>query len=47
MALLAMRQLGRAEIAQFLHDEEPSLVVEAARAINDENIADACRSSRR
>lgn len=40
-ALLAMRRLGRAEIAQFLRDEDPLLVLEAARAINDEGIAGA------
>jgi len=41
IALLAMRELHRPEIAQFLHDEEPSLVREAAGAIHDENIAEA------
>jgi quinoprotein glucose dehydrogenase len=41
VALLAMRQLRRPEIAPFVHDEEPSLVVEAARAIHDENISEA------
>ena len=41
VALLAMRRLGRAEIAQFLRDENPLLGLEAARAINDEGIADA------
>jgi quinoprotein glucose dehydrogenase len=40
-ALLAMRQLRRAEIARFLRDPEPLLVLEAARAIHDENIASA------
>jgi len=34
--LLAMRQLFRPEIATFLQDEEPALVLEAARAIHDE-----------
>jgi quinoprotein glucose dehydrogenase len=33
--LLAMRRLQLPEIAQFLHDADPTLVVEAARAIND------------
>lgn len=33
VALLAMRRLGRVEIAQFLADEDPRLVAEAARAI--------------
>ena len=41
VALLAMRRLGRPEIAQFLRDENPLLGLEAARAINDEGIADA------
>lgn len=41
VALLAMRQLRRPEIARFLQDEEPSLVREAAAAINDESIAEA------
>jgi quinoprotein glucose dehydrogenase len=41
VALLAMRRLGRAEIGQFLTDEDPRLVMEAARAINDEGIAGA------
>ena len=40
-SLLAMRRLGRSEIAQFLRDENPLLVLEAARAINDEGIAGA------
>ncbi len=40
-ALLAMRRLGRAEIARFVRDEEPLLVIEAARAINDEGLAGA------
>jgi quinoprotein glucose dehydrogenase len=33
VALLAMRRLARAEIAQFLADEDPPLAAEAARAI--------------
>jgi len=41
VGLLAMRELHRPEIAQFLHDEEPRLVREAACAIHDENIGDA------
>lgn len=41
VALLAMRQLHRPEIAQFLHDDEPSLVREAATGIHDENISEA------
>jgi hypothetical protein len=40
-AILAMRQLKRAELAQFLEDDEPALVLEAARAIHDENVTDA------
>ena len=34
-ALVAMRKLGRSEVAMFLRDRDPRLVVEAARAIND------------
>src|SRR5439155_1360184 len=37
-ALLVMRRLQRPEIAQFLQDKEPRIVVEAARAINDASI---------
>jgi quinoprotein glucose dehydrogenase len=37
-ALLAMRRLHREEIVMFLRDKEPNLVLEAARAINDEPI---------
>lgn len=37
-ALLAMRRLQRPEIALFLNDPNPALVLEAARAINDEPI---------
>jgi quinoprotein glucose dehydrogenase len=36
--LLALRRLHRSEIALFLEDKEPSLVLEAARAINDEPV---------
>ena len=36
--LLALRRLQRAEISRFLSDPEPSLVLEAARAINDQPI---------
>ncbi|MGH7968096.1 MAG: HEAT repeat domain-containing protein, partial [Limisphaerales bacterium] len=39
--LLALRRLNRPEIALFLHDEDPGLVLEAARAINDEPITGA------
>ncbi|MEW6304814.1 MAG: PVC-type heme-binding CxxCH protein [Verrucomicrobiota bacterium] len=35
VALLAMRRLQRPEVSSFLIDVEPSLVLEAARAIND------------
>lgn len=35
IALLALRQLAKPEVAQFLSDKEPLLVKEAARAIND------------
>lgn len=34
-ALLVMRRLERPEISIFLHDSDPLLVLEAARAIND------------
>jgi quinoprotein glucose dehydrogenase len=37
-SLLAMRRLQRPEIAMFLHDTDPRIVLEAARAINDEPI---------
>lgn len=40
-ALLAMRRMQRVEIAQFLTDADPKLVLEAARAINDVPINDA------
>lgn len=33
--LLALRRLGSPEVAQFLGDESPLIVLEAARAIND------------
>jgi quinoprotein glucose dehydrogenase len=36
--LLALRRLQRPEIASFLQDDSPALVLEAARAINDEPI---------
>jgi quinoprotein glucose dehydrogenase len=34
-AVLALRKLGRPEIAQMLGDDDPAIVTEAARAIND------------
>ncbi len=37
-SLLAMCRLGMPEVAQFLNDADPKLVLEAARAINDEPI---------
>jgi quinoprotein glucose dehydrogenase len=40
-ALLAMRESRRAEVARFLQDTEPALVLEAARAIHDENLVSA------
>jgi len=42
-ALLAMRRLHRDEIVMFLRDKEPNLVLEAARAINDEPISGGTR----
>ena len=39
--LLALRRLQRPEIAMFLHDPDPALVLETARAINDEPIQGA------
>jgi len=33
--LLALRRLGRPEVARFFDDKDPTIVVEAARAIND------------
>jgi quinoprotein glucose dehydrogenase len=39
--LLALRRLARPEVARFLHDRDPALVLEAARAINDVPIAGA------
>src|ERR1051325_1266869 len=37
-ALLALRRLHRGEVAAFLNDNDPAIVLEAARAINDEPI---------
>jgi quinoprotein glucose dehydrogenase len=37
-ALLALRRLQRSEIGVFLNDADPAIVLEAARAINDEPI---------
>jgi quinoprotein glucose dehydrogenase len=39
--LLAMRHLESAQVAQFLHDANPRLAAEAARAINDLPITNA------
>jgi quinoprotein glucose dehydrogenase len=39
--LLALRRLGSTEVALFLNDSDPRVVVEAARAIHDEPIAAA------
>ncbi len=41
VGLLALRRLQSSEIARFLSDKSPRLVLEAARAINDEPIAGA------
>ncbi|MHC4996954.1 MAG: DUF7133 domain-containing protein, partial [Planctomycetota bacterium] len=43
-ALLAMRKTGDKRIAAFLEDEDPRLVTEAARAINDMPIAGAMQA---
>jgi quinoprotein glucose dehydrogenase len=40
-ALLALRQLKRPEVASFLEDSDPALVLEAARAIHDVPITEA------
>jgi quinoprotein glucose dehydrogenase len=40
-ALVALRKLKRAEVASFLKDADPKLVLEAARAIYDEPIPEA------
>ncbi|MGB0578117.1 MAG: PVC-type heme-binding CxxCH protein [Limisphaerales bacterium] len=40
-ALLALRKLGRSEIEMFLHERNPELIIEAARAINDAPIEGA------
>ncbi|HXX93581.1 MAG TPA: PVC-type heme-binding CxxCH protein [Planctomycetota bacterium] len=37
-SLLVLRRLGRAEVALFLEDPDPSIVLEAARAINDQPV---------
>src|SRR4029079_18928297 len=37
-ALLALRRLQRSEISVFLHDQDPHIVLEAARAINDQPV---------
>lgn len=42
-ALIAMRRLERVEIARFLQDQDPRIVLEAARAINDVPISGAMR----
>jgi quinoprotein glucose dehydrogenase len=39
--LLALRRLGSASVSRFLSDPDPSLVLEAARAINDVPIEEA------
>jgi len=43
-ALLAMRRLQRDEIAMFLRDPDPFVVLEAARAINDEPVNGAAQN---
>jgi quinoprotein glucose dehydrogenase len=43
-ALLALRRQHRSEVAGFLKDRNPRLVLEAARAINDEPISGAMAS---
>ncbi len=41
VSLLALRRLQSSEVARFLSDKSPRLVLEAARAINDEPISGA------
>jgi len=43
-ALLAMRRLQRDEIAMFVRDPDPFVVLEAARAINDEPVNGAAQN---
>lgn len=43
-SLLAMRRLKTSDISQFLNDDDANIVLEAARAINDEPIDDATAS---
>ncbi|HLY08109.1 MAG TPA: HEAT repeat domain-containing protein, partial [Planctomycetota bacterium] len=40
-SLLALGRLGKAEVKRFLHDVQPSIVLEAARAIHDRPIVEA------
>src|SRR5205823_7413722 len=40
-SLLALRRLGREEVAVYLEDRDPAIVFEAARAINDAPVAAA------
>jgi quinoprotein glucose dehydrogenase len=40
-AVIALRRLGRSEIATFLQDQSPRVVLETARAINDEPVSGA------
>jgi quinoprotein glucose dehydrogenase len=40
-ALLALRRLERPEVAEFLTDKDPAIILEAARAINDLPIVEA------
>jgi quinoprotein glucose dehydrogenase len=42
-ALIAMRRNERPEIGEFVHDQDPKIVLEAARAINDVPISGAIR----
>lgn len=43
-SVVSLRRLGRPEVADFLADSDPAVVLEAARAINDAEINDATGS---
>jgi len=45
--LLALRRLQHTDVANFLSDADPDIVLEAARAINDEPLTSGFRGPRR